>query len=220
MICIVLPIIFLTSCSQILPVSYLTENATVSYLPENKKADDYCYESSLNSTVPLFSFCYPSNYHLIDEARSNLNPWLHIGLNSNTKEEFFAGIVKDIDIYITNYDSRWLNFPNAESLMNEKLSECQDDFHINPELLAKRRFTLDGIEGWEIIISFQEAPLTNKVDMIARPAALVIKRSLYFDYQGITWELTLYTDKESYYMQTKQDFEHILQTFRFNEEPK
>jgi hypothetical protein len=174
------------------------------------------YVSSRDS-LPRFSFEYPVCYSLSDRTEGNLNPALYIYLNAESSDEFFKGILKDIRIEMTNYDPKWLGFADAKTSMNRNISDLKRVLYRNFRILAKRRITVNGIQGWETIVSFRERPFSGIIDMKARLPNFMIARDVYFDYQGVTWVISLYSDKNSYEIQTKNNFELILKTFKFEQ---
>ena len=187
------------------------------YTPvERVNGDEYKTFITIEESLLHFSFEYPSYYWLVDEAQRNVNPSLNVGLNGETRDEFFNGIVKSIDIHITNYSPKWLGFPNAESAVKKHISEYKWSFFRHYRLLEKHQAVVDGIEGWETITTFRERRSLPFGHGTPRDPTFIIARDLFFDFKGMTWQFSLYTDRDSYAKQTKADFEHILSTFKFS----
>jgi hypothetical protein len=205
-LCITLVLLSFVSCVQ---------KKTTTYLPiDTGDATGYQLFSSSNGTVH-FSLEYPSSYNLINGTTGDNNPFLSLTLLGHTEDEFITGNVKFINISITNYSKEWLGFPDAKTAMEKNISEYKWSLKRNFRLVEKHKAIVDGIDGWETNITFRERPQRNLADAIARAPIFAVARDLFFDYQGMTWHISLYTDKGSYEKQTKADFEHILRTFKF-----
>lgn len=156
-----------------------------------------------------FSFEYPSYFNL---TYGDFMPeGMYILLRSAS---FYGGRIKDIDIFVDRPDEA---YQNTEALLDERISRLKDgacnDFNIKEK---RKIINPDGLEGWEIIISFTEQPISTPVDAIPRAPASVVDREVFFNNDSILWQISLYTDVDSY-EQTKVDFEHILRTFKFLE---
>ncbi len=198
------------------PISDCINNEIQYYAPiQRSSSDEYKTFTTSEESLVHFSFEYPSDYWLNDQSQGNVNPSLYVGLTGVTIDDLSQGIVKDIDIRITNYSPKWLGLPDAESAVKEQINEYKWSFYRNYRLLEKHKAVIDGVEGWEIVVTFRERPLPDFGYGKLREPISVVARDLFFDYQGITWQISLYTDVESYEKDTKAVFEHILQTFDF-----
>jgi hypothetical protein len=207
LICLAICLLVIPSCVQ---------NSPVTYLPSNDISDTSLLKFVPTPNSPFFSFEYPTYYKLIDET-INPDPWLNLMLYGHTEEELVAGTIKRIQIHITNYNPKWLDFPNATIAMEENIKTRKWSLKRNFRLLEKHKAIIDGVEGWETVMSYRTRPTLFPVDVTPISPSFIIERDLFFNYQGVTWEISLYTDKESYEKQTKEDFENILRTFKFHE---
>lgn len=179
------------------------------------QGDNYKSFITVREGVPYFSFEYPSFYYLSDQTDIWCEGFGFVIMGGNvSEEEFMNGTIKDIRISIFNINQ---GFTDAESSMERTISFRKWSFQRNYKLIAKQQSVVGGIDGWETVISFRERPLKNIGQGIPRKPAFIIARDFYFDYQGITWEISLYTDADSYEKETRAVFEHILQTFKFHE---
>ncbi len=159
--------------------------------------------------IPHFSFEYPSYYAVGYQSMPGV-PSTNAGLHSVPIEEFYEGSVKDIDIHI-HYTGG--GFPDAETAMKERIAQIKRE--TNVQIREQVRIIIAGIEGWELVASFEEKPFPPPGDDagLPRDPEHIISRDLFFDYQGMMWQISLYTDVGSY-EQTNADFEHVLGTFR------
>ena len=209
---------FLLVLIVVLSTSSCITKETIYSLPiDTKSNSEYKTFTTDDESTVYFSFEYPSYYRLNDQTQGDNNPVLYLRLSGQTNEEFYNGTLKSFDFWITNYHTDWLGFPDAETAMKEHISELKWAliFMRNFRLVEKRRVVVDGVEGWETIITFRERPFIPSGHGTPRDPAFIISRDLFFDYQGMTWQISLYTDKDSYEQQTKEEFEHILSTFKF-----
>jgi hypothetical protein len=202
--------------SLLLLVTFLTlamsscgENEVKIYSPiDNFGGNDY--ETFVaDEGIPHFSFEYPSYYTVGYQSMPGI-PSTDVVLSGVPMEEFYGGSVKEIGISIYYIGD---GFPNAETAVKERISRLKQER--NFQLKEQIRIIIAGIEGWEVVASFKERPFypTGEYDGMPRDPEHIISRDLFFDYQGMVWQLSLYTDVDSY-EQTNADFEHVLGTLR------
>jgi hypothetical protein len=215
------PIIYilLAICMLALTLSFnsCVESGIKYYTPiEYSEGSDYRAFVTIEEGAPYFSFEYPSYYGLSDQTAPG-NPFLYVVLNGILLENFYKGKVKTIKICITNVSQELLVFPDAETAVNSYVSERKWSFYRNYRLREKHKAVVGGIEGWETVITYRERPLPVGELGKPRDPAFIVRRDVFLDFQGMTWQISLITDTDSYEQQTKTDFEHILQTFKFHE---
>jgi hypothetical protein len=200
----------------LLPVSNCGENIKNTYKPlEGTDGKEFTKFSSSNASLIHFSFEYPSSYYLTDESKGNNNPSLVVQLSATTENELGKHSIKYMDIWITNYSSEWLGLPDAKKTMDEHIADVKWALYRNYRLIEKQKVVLEGVEGWETIVTYRSRLVKDNYHGWSDPPAFITERNLFFDYQGMTWEFRLYTDSETYKKQTKEDFEHVLRTFKF-----
>lgn len=189
------------------------DTETKYYTPKEYSGDNaYKTFTTIEEGVPYFSFEYPSNYHLSDQTDTWREGFGFVVLSGNVSEkEFMNGTVQDIIIDIRDV---YQGFASAESSMENTIAFRKWSYQRNYRLIEKHKSILDGIEGWEILITYKLR--FNKFSGYMKPPNIV-NRILFFDYQDTTWKISLYTDADSYEKETKAVFEHLLQTFKFHE---
>ena len=186
------------------------------YAPiEYSEGNDFKTFVTVEEGAPYLSFEYPSYYRLSDQTDTWHDGFAFVVLGGNiSEEEFYSGKVKNIEIHIKSIAH---GFSNAETSMEHRISLRKWSLQRNYRLREKHKAVVGGIEGWETIITYRERPPPNIGHGTPGGPAFIVARELFFDYQGMTWQIRLYTDADSYEKETKAVFEHLLQTFKFHE---
>ena len=162
--------------------------------------------------IPHFSFEYPSHYRLIEYRSMPGAISTYVRFNAIPVEEFYAGNVNYIDIDIYYVD---VSIPDSETAIKSHISEFKWG-NRNFRLKEKNRVIVAGLEGCEVIASFRERPVPDIGEGVPRGPLFIVSRDLFFEYQDMVWQISLYVDDDSY-EQAKVGFEHILRTFRIIE---
>jgi hypothetical protein len=188
---------------------------TTTYKPlDSTDGSAYKTFTTPNDSRVHFSFGYPSSYVLTDESAGQSNPEISVHFSATTKEDFEIGRFKYIEIEVTNL-LRHSGYPDAETAMKRRINEYKWSWSRNYRLVTKHRVVVDGVEGWETIISFRHKPYQTFDPWPTPKQNFVVYKDLFFDYQGMTWRIYLETDADSYKQQASADFEHVLRTFKF-----
>jgi len=157
------------------------------------------------------SFQYPSYYYVSDRLEPG-NPRRDLRLMGTTMEEFAKGKVNEIFIHITYPKD---GFPFADTAVDNHISDRKWEFHRNFRLIQKARVIFRDLEGWETIITYRERPFGAAIDLVPREPAFIVQRDIFFDYQDMVWQISLFADVKSYDGHAKNDFEHVLNTMKF-----
>jgi hypothetical protein len=153
------------------------------------------------------SFEYPSYYKLGYETRTPGGTYVH--LNGIPFKDFYGGSIKGIDIQVRPIVG---DFPDAETAVKNQIAYIRGSWYRNYRLIEKHKITTtEGLEGWEIVITYREQPIPMQEHGMPRDPAFVVYRELFFDNNDIFCSVRLYTDANSY-KQTKVEFEHIIRT--------
>ncbi|MBN2074580.1 MAG: hypothetical protein JW762_03425 [Dehalococcoidales bacterium] len=185
----------------------------ITYKPmEYTGGDDYQTFITPDKCIPSFSFEYPAYY----EIQSQFMPrytYTTVGLNGIPTEDFYKGFINEIDIYIQKTAE---GYPSVMTVVEDHISRApgnaQEDFKIE----ERHDVVIAGIEGHEVTLSYTTKPVPKDAYVVKKPRdpEFVIYRSIFFDYKGLIWEISVYTDIDSYNDHVKKDFEHVLKTFK------
>lgn len=155
-----------------------------------------------------FSFQY-SDIYLVSEQMGSGNPSRNLILFDTSIDEY-DNQVNSIRFHIVNVND---GFPKASVAVNEHISSIKWGFQRNYLLKRKAEVQINSLQGWETIITFRERPsLGESPHGPPRSPAFIISRDIFFDYNETVWQISLYSDIDSYNQYAQDDFEHIIQT--------
>lgn len=207
--------LLITGCIFIMvfsPNGCSTNNVKV-YTPIDSPNDDAYKTFIAQEGIPHFSFEYPSYYELVSYQPMPDFPSTSVLLVGTSVEEEESGSIKHFSIHIAKY------FENAKSGLDWRIDDYKSGLRSGLmkelEILEKNRVIVAGAEGWECIVSFTETGVSPFIDLPVREGTTpIISRSLFFEDQDMVWEIYLYSDAATY-EQAKEDYEHIVRTFKF-----
>jgi hypothetical protein len=149
-----------------------------------------------------FSFEYASSYKPDSDTLQNGSENSQATLIHFPKEQKF---VPDKMIYIEPMkpDS---DHPDAASWL-EFYFKGMDHVRANFTLISRETIKVANIDGQKIVFSNTESTV------LVRPA-VIITRGVYFDYQGLIWEIYV-ASTQDLSNEAGSDFDHIINTFKF-----
>lgn len=197
-------IITFTNCKSVGPVVYSAG--------QNQDINGYKTFVTPDNEDIRYSFEYPGYYWI--NPQEGLPFGMEVATGKGiTKEEGDQGKINII--YIRIPYAKGDN--NADNGMKENISGVKWELLRNFRLTQKHRVIVNGYEGWETIMTFrQRKSLYHGAYATAVPPAFIIQRDIFLYHQGVTYQIQIYADEESY-EQNKGDFEHILKTFKIIE---
>jgi hypothetical protein len=204
--------------SLFIAISLLATIASIlSCRPQNYKPVEYSDNNTYKTFVtpegenfPL-SFEYPSYYRLVYEPQKSSS---YISLYGIPFEEQYGGRVNNITFTIINSGTG--GYSDSETDLKNEVSYLRGKWFRNFLVNEKHKITnVEGLDGWEIIITYREHPVPF-IPGYPKPRnpEFIVFRHMLFDYKGISWRILLFTDADSYKKQTKNDFEHVLRTLK------
>jgi hypothetical protein len=101
----------------------------------------------------------------------------------------------------------------AKIRMKDNISAVKWQFLRNFRLIQKNRVIVNGYEGWETIMTFRERVYPAGIEGPSLPPSFIIQRDIFLSHQGVTYRIEIDADEYSY-ERDKDDFEHILKTFK------
>jgi len=148
-----------------------------------------------------FSFDYPSSYK--ESGRTSDSFLTEIVLERYTPDRNIHKI--DGQASVTIWKS--LDYPNATAYLEFCLKTLQSQWG---EFKLHERSTINvgGIDG-EIII-YSGYFLTNVFTFDH-----IKCQEVFFDYKGMIWNITLFSDADAQKDESESDFEHLIKSFKF-----
>jgi hypothetical protein len=162
--------------------------------------------------VPHFSFEYRSFYN-VNSYQSMPRVFLTSVLLTGPYDEEKSGNVKHIDMFVDYWDEY---NRDAKHRIERRISEYKHDVNFrNLRILEYNNITLAKGQGYEIIST---SVFTPDPDDLYNPPLFefpihITDFDLYFDYQNMVWQISLFSDNNSF-DQAKKDYEHIVQTLK------
>jgi hypothetical protein len=204
LICVFIPL-FIYSCG---------DEVTKYYTYIGSAGDDNYKTFITQKDVTRFSFEYPTYYEIASyQPMPDYPVTSMILVGPSTEEE--KGNIKHLEIHVTGFSS------DAKAEMEWRISDYRSSVMVGAtndfKIIEKNQVIVAGASGWEIIFSFKQIPVLihglDDIKMRDKPIQ-IISRYLYLEHQEMVWEISLYSDAKTY-DQTKSDYEHTIQTFRF-----
>jgi hypothetical protein len=222
--------------------SVTTDNTTITYTPvENTGGEKYFSFSATG--IPLFSFEYPVDYvvksdqTMPDSPSTALRILPSTVLNETTNTSVITTVTPYSTVYIVTalppdalidlngYDFIFIyvtslsgNNHTADIKIDKttnELKHLEADYIKDLKIIYIRQVVVGRIQGWEVKYSFTNYPRNAFTVDHTKPTSM-IERDIYFDYEGMSFRIDLYSDA-AIIDKTGKAYEHILQTFKLLE---
>jgi hypothetical protein len=174
------------------------------------------YETfSNNEGIAHFSFEYPGDMENLDIYRTDKYVAVYF-IREIVEDGWF-----DRDLYVTVYKPpgfKGLSISDAKTLLEDYIILLDEDFKVS-KVLERSPVNISEIPGellvttWDMMSPRIPLPDGALEGTPHQASLMMISRRAYFDQGGMVWKIQMESTEEVA-EETKEDFEHILNTFK------
>ena len=152
--------------------------------------------------IAHFSFEYSEDYK---ESYIDLLPaYTSVGYDRWQNDGWF-----DSGFYVRVFETGWNDYKDATDLL-EKNTQRLSDSYKDYQILERSSVTVDNIKGEKLISSYTPGE-SHESDL--KEPTLLINRRVYFDYEGLVWEIMMISI-EKVAEADEPIWEHLIETFK------
>lgn len=85
---------------------------------------------------------------------------------------------------------------------------------LREKLLDQSEITIDGVPADQIVFLANQDPFFGLRKIEKNKLFFLVQREVFFDYNGLIWEIGITSDSSTADVD-KEDFEHVIKTFKF-----
>jgi hypothetical protein len=172
------------------------------------------YRTFTFNKVAHFSFEYPAHYKKTSAGAEVEDKIIHIGLRDEVPSKGSTD-----GFIVIKVEGAGDTYPDATAALEDNLSGFvepdyyDEDAEEEPKrLLERSTITVAGISAELIVYSYGYDHIWDESSGSA-VILLRIAREVYFDYDGLIWNLVIKSDEDRADV-AEADFEHLLETFQ------